>query len=337
MKKGMITSRLLYSIFITVLLLHFYIKTPNGKLVFIPFLICSISLLIKNIFLILNKDKYAVIFNKIFSIGFLLFWFGFLIFLCYTSVMNKAYSLLLFSIPFWIGGIYIMKKRLMKSSTKIASNRKTKISFEVIISCLLVAVTLLSGILMLFFGIKDTYKINKQTKDYLTTNGYYNNYKIYKTDKEGTTYKLIYIYKVDNKEYTISTDYGTNYIPKKNSVRKIKYNPNHPDEAILVGANSKNSLIYVGTFFILGSLTFVIFGLTVLGIFDKFKLDIISTYIGLVFVIIGIGIIVIKKGTTISLIETIKSFGLWILIPILFVIVGIHQIIKCLFFEKTKK
>lgn len=330
LKKSIMTSRLVYSIIVTLLLLYFYVKTSNGKLILIPFLICSTSLLIKNVLLLLNKNKCVVILNKIFTIGFLLFWFGFLMFWCYASVNNKEYSLLLFSIPFWISGIYVIKKRFIKASNKIVSNKKLKISFRIIISCLLVILALLSGILMLFFGIKNTYKINKQTKNYLITNGYYTNYEIYKTDKEGTSYKLIYTYQVDNKEYTISTNYGTNYIPEENSIREVKYNPNNPKDAILVGTNNSNTLIYAGAFFILGSLTFVIFGLTILGVFDKFKIDIIGTYIGFVFLIIGLGVILIQNGTTMSLIETIKSFGLWIIIPIIFVIVGIYQIIKCL-------
>lgn len=69
---------------------------------------------------------------------------------------------------------------------------------------------------------------------------------------------MTYIYKVDGKEYSITTDYGTNYIPDENSSREIKYNPNNPKEAVITGTNSKNSLIYFGAFFTFGALTFVI-------------------------------------------------------------------------------
>ena len=333
MKKGIIASRLMYSIIITLILVNIYIKTPNGKLILLPFLVCSIALLLKNIFLLINKDKYSKLFNKIYAIGFLMFWFGFLIFWCYTSVINKQYSMLLFSIPFWIAGIYFFRKRILDRNSKVANN-KFNINFGIVISCILVAVVLLSGILMLFFGIKDTYKLNKQTKNYHITNGYYQDYEIYDSDEDGTTYKLLYSYKVDDKEYIISTDYGTNYIPDKNSIREVKYNPDNPSEAILVGTNNKNVLIYCGAFFILGSLTFVIFGLTVLGVFDKVKIDVIGTYIGFVFVIIGIGIVLIQTGTTMSLLETIKNMKFWIFIPIMFVIIGLYQIIKCLFVKK---
>ena len=84
----------MYSIIITLILVNIYIKTPNGKLILLPFLVCSIALLLKNIFLLINKDKYSKLFNKIYAIGFLMFWFGFLIVWCYTSVINKQYSTL---------------------------------------------------------------------------------------------------------------------------------------------------------------------------------------------------------------------------------------------------
>ena len=129
-------------------------------------------------------------------------------------------------------------------------------------------------------------------------------------------------------------NYGTNYIPDENSLREVKYNPNNPEQAILVGSNSKNGLIYAGTFFTFGALTFVIVGLSILGVFDKIKIDIVRTYIGCLFTIIGIGIVLLQNGTTMSFIETLKNMKLWILIPIMFVVVGIHQLIQGL---KTQK
>ena len=180
----------------------------------------------------------------------------------------------------------------------------------------------------------DTYRLNSITKGYIATDGYYRECDIFSSDEDGTTYKLTYVYTVNNKEYSVTTDYGTNYIPEENSSREIKYNPNNPEEAIITGTNSKNGLIYFGAFFTFGSITFILAALSVLGYFDKFKVDILGTYIGFLFFIIGIGIILFQTGTTTSLIETIKSFGLWILIPIMFIIVGIIQIVKCLLKKK---
>ncbi len=337
--KRMYITRLIYSILTTGFLIYFFSKTINGRIIFIPFLICGFSQVIKNILMVLNKKDYAKIFDKVFVLGFLLFWFGFLIYWCFLSFRDKNYTLLLPTIPFWIVSIYIIKKKLLKTNKEVeckVSKKETKFDFKVIVSVLLVATALLSGILMLFFGIRDTYRLNKEIKNYIATNGYYKDYEIYKTDEDGTTYKLTYAYTVDNQEYYIETDYATNYIPEKNSVREVKYNPNNPDEAVLVGTNSKNGLIYFGAFFTFGSLTFILAALSVSGYFDKFKVDIVGAYIGLLFFIIGIGIILVQTGTTMSLVKTIKSLGLWILIPIMFVIVGIYQFIKSLL-HKNKK
>ena len=102
--------RIIYSIIITIILIKIYLKTPNNKLILLPFLVCSISLLLKNIFILLNKDKYFKLFNKIYIIGFLIFWFGFLIVWCYTNIINEQYLEMLFSVLFWIAGIYIIRK-----------------------------------------------------------------------------------------------------------------------------------------------------------------------------------------------------------------------------------
>ena len=332
MKKGLITSRLIYSIIASIILINIYIKTPNGKLILFPFMICSFALTIKYIFMLFDKDKYAKIFNKIYSFGFLLFMFGFLIFWCYKGIVDKQYSMLVFSIPFWIAGVYIIIKRFrnnteIKESSKKQS-KKLRLNFPIVMTCLLVGICLISGILMLFFGIRDTYNLNIQTRNYLVTKGYYFSYDVYNIDKDGATYKLTYKYMVGDKEYIISTDYGANYIPDENSIREVKYDHNIPEKAILVGSNSKNILIYAGAFFTFGALTFVIVGLSILGLFDKTKIDVVRTYIGCLFTIIGIGVVLLQNGTTMSFIETIKNMGLWILIPIMFVVVGIHQLIQ---------
>ena len=334
--KSIFISRLIYSLFVTMLLIYLFIKTSDGKVIIFPFLICSFSLLGKNIFLVLGKKNIVKLFNKIFIYSFLLFCFGFLLFWSYINFVNKEYISLLFSLLFLVVGIGLGKKYLFKTNKK-QLNSKINFNFKIIISIFLVAICLFSGILMLFFGIKDTYYLNKKTKNYITINAYFNSYDIYDIDDDGTTYTLTYIYTIDDKEYSISTDYGTNYIPDENSTKKIKYNPNNPGEAIITGTNGKNSLIFIGAFFTFGTLTFILAVLSMLGYFDKFKIDILGTYIGLLFLMIGIGIILWQNGTTMSLIETIKSFRLWVFIPLMFIFVGVFQLIRCLILKQNIK
>lgn len=305
----------------------------------IPFILCGFSLVGKNISLILNKQKYVNVFSKLYTLSFLAFWFGFLVFWGYLCIKDKNYLTILFEIPFLIVGIYMVRKFLFGIKPKDESNnKKIRFDFKVIVSSFLVLSVLIIGVSCLFFGIRDTYKLNKITREYVVTEGYFTDYKIYNTSKkDGATYKLIYTYKVDEKEYTVATDYGVGYIPEIDSVRRVKYNPNNHSEAVLVGTSGSNFLIYFGAFFTLGGSVFVLAALYIKGVFDKVKIDVMGTYVGFVILIIGIGIILFQNGTTLSLIETIKSMGFWFTIPLLFIILGIFQIIKCLFLVKKKK
>ena len=213
-----------------------------------------------------------------------------------------------------------------------------------IIPFFLVLIVLAVGLFCLFMGIKETYIVNRNTKDYLTTTAYFKDYEIFdSTEKwednnsnKHTTYRLIYTYKVDNKEYIIKTDYGSGYIPKINSERKIKYDPNNPSHAVLVDMNRNTALIYFGIFFTLGGMTFVLIFLQTKGLFDRIKTDVIGLYIGILFTIIGIGIIFVQNAMTSSFIETIKVMNFWILIPLMFIGVGILLTIKILFFKNRK-
>ena len=89
-------------------------------------------------------------------------------------------------------------------------------------------------------------------------------------------------------------------------------------------------MIFFGGFFTFGALAFVLGALNIMGRFDKYKVDVLGLYVGILFVVIGIGIPVVKYREMQSLSETIQAFGFWILIPIIMTAVGALQIVKCL-------
>lgn len=338
--RNVLIGRIIRStIIVLVLFLIFFHNSGIAKIMIIPFITCGLFSLGKNVCFLINKKKYANIFRKLFAKSFLAFWFCFLILWSYLVIKENNYWTLLITIPFWIAGIYIIRKFFLEIESKtLFKNKNLTFNFKIIVSSLLVIVILLSGVFCLFIGIKDTYKLNRMTKNYIITNGYLVNYEFYNPsnsskNNKGETYKLIYVYEVDGMKYTVSTDYGVGSIPEKNSIRKVKYNPSNPKDAILVGTNSKNALIYFGGFFTLGSIAFILGVLYIKGFFDKIKIDIMGLYFGFTFLIIGVGFMLFQNGTTSSFLETIKSLGIWIVLPVLFIIVGIFQIIKCLFFK----
>lgn len=103
---------------INTFLIYFFVKSANliTELAIIPFIICGLAMLAQIIFSYLNKPKFTVISHKVYICSFLLFWFGFLAIWCYFAIKGRMYSLLFFSIPFFIAGIYIVYKHLLKKS-----------------------------------------------------------------------------------------------------------------------------------------------------------------------------------------------------------------------------
>lgn len=85
-----------------------------SRMFIVPFIISSfisLGLVISSFF---RKIDWELLLNKLFIVIFLLFWFGFLIIATYISLINKEYSIVLFSIPFWIVGIFTIYKNFIK-------------------------------------------------------------------------------------------------------------------------------------------------------------------------------------------------------------------------------
>lgn len=112
MNKSINVIKLIRSILITLVLFILFFNISNEKLILIPFIICSIAIVLKDLFIVFNKEKYLKIFDKLYIFGFFVFWFGFLIYFDYLCYIDKNYQLLVFSIPFWLVGIFFIKKKL---------------------------------------------------------------------------------------------------------------------------------------------------------------------------------------------------------------------------------
>ena len=109
--KQIVTSIVVAGILLTVLLGTDDLLT---RLIVLPFLVFAVSLGLKNVLILLKKEKSAAKFSKVYVVAFLIYWFGFLICWDYISFTNGTYMQVLFSIPFWLGGVYFAYKRLFK-------------------------------------------------------------------------------------------------------------------------------------------------------------------------------------------------------------------------------
>lgn len=335
MKKGIFIANIIKASIVLAILVFALSSNEQLaiRLMIITFILLIICYMAKNLCGLLDKPSGAKVFQNLYTIIFMLFFVGFLITWSCSCIKSKQYFPLLFTIPFWFGGFLFFRKTLLKNKPEVKHTNKTSnFDFKIVISSILVFSVLSVGNFCLASGIKGSYQMGKKIRNYLPATGYYQDYEIYDLNNEtGQTYRLIYAYEVNGQEYTIKTDYGSGSIPSQNSTREIKYNPDNPSEAVFTGTNRNIVLISFGTFFLLGGSVFVLIFLSSKGVFAKVKIDIIGLYVGAVFLILGIGIIAFQMGEVASLKEVLKNMGLWIIIPIMFIIIGIIQIIKCFF------
>lgn len=100
------------------------------------------------------------------------------------------------------------------------------------------------------------------------------------------------------------------------------------------GKSGDIRLIFTGVFLIFFACTLVLTVLKLMGYFDRAKVDILQIYSGALSEAIGIGWIALKYRETQSFEKMIDAFGIWFIIPVLIIAIGIYQIIAGL---KNKK
>lgn len=99
------------------ILIHVFIHSNDviSKIVSIPFLLFSVSLFLKNFFLIRNKKGIALKFSKLLVISFSIYYVGFLLYWNYVSIIRKDYVSLLFALCMGIVGGVIIGRRFKKN------------------------------------------------------------------------------------------------------------------------------------------------------------------------------------------------------------------------------
>lgn len=196
---------------------------------------------------------------------------------------------------------------------------------------LFISIFILVGVVLLFFGVKSTYSRMEKTKNYVSIEGTFVGSNIYSSDDDGTTYTLTYSYRVNGNKYEISTDYGTGSVPDIGTKKTIKYNPNNPHEAIISGMGSNGFLLIMGFMFV--AIPLIILFTSIINrepnTGSAVHQKLLSIIIGSVFSIIGGAFyyIMCSSGNSLSIISALKANGFWVIIPILFMIIGIYVII----------
>ncbi len=94
--------------------LLFKVKGFIGKTIVLLFLIFALSMMVSKILFALNKEELAKKVSKIYVTAFLIYWFGFLIYWDYVNIVNREYISVIFSLPFWFGGCFVVYRRFKR-------------------------------------------------------------------------------------------------------------------------------------------------------------------------------------------------------------------------------
>lgn len=114
MKNGLIVQKLKTAIIVLILMVYFMSKTTSPIIIFVPVLFCSIASIGKNLGLLFDKKRLALFFDTLFKVSFFLFWFGFLFVACYIIIRDDNYRMIIYTVPFWLAGIFFIKRKLLK-------------------------------------------------------------------------------------------------------------------------------------------------------------------------------------------------------------------------------
>lgn len=84
------------------------------RIIFLPFLCCGYCTLGYYLSVAFQNQKFTKLFLKMYLVIFLIFWFGVLIIATISSIIQKQSEMIIFSVPFWLVGIYVAYKSFVK-------------------------------------------------------------------------------------------------------------------------------------------------------------------------------------------------------------------------------
>jgi len=190
-------------------------------------------------------------------------------------------------------------------------------------------IILLVGLVFVTIGISINKNYKEKTKYYVETQGKYIDAEKYSTGNDsGSTYSLIYAYEVNGRTYTVSTDYGTSFRPKKGTQKTILYDPADPSESIIKGNASGKFVFIFGLIFCVVPVGILVG--TILGHIKNEKIkNILETikciFIGVCFMggAAAIYYLMCAGGDDFSIGTALQTAGFAIVFPLIFAGVGI--------------
>ena len=114
MFKFLLIIRMIFLMFCNFLMISLFLNAGDfiTRVVMLLFLICFEANLFETVFMLFKNDNAIKVCRKIFFISFFAYIFGFFLFWIVYNIINKEYILVLFSIPFILLCVKIIKNRI---------------------------------------------------------------------------------------------------------------------------------------------------------------------------------------------------------------------------------
>ena len=224
---------------------------------------------------------------------------------------------------------------------RIVTVKKKKVQNPMMPIVIMLGLFILIGAVMIFFGLRGTWQLEQTTRSYAKTTGYLTGYILQaeeqydavKKEHTAATYYLVYSYAAGQGEYQVVTDYATSILPAMGTSAQIRYAPDDPERAVIVGPNKNAGLLFIGGMFavIPGVMLWVM--LKPVPKKKGRKIDTTGLVFGLVFATFGYGALYMATGeyTLSGIVQFYQtSFILPLAIPPLLIAVGLFVSIRSL-------
>lgn len=144
-------------------------------------------------------------------------------------------------------------------------------------------------------------------------------------------YIITYSYIVDSKEYIIQSEHAVKELPKQDETIKVLYNVNNHNINMFI--KEDQSMLYILIGLMMLSLPVVLYLLD-----DDMQKDISNSNVAVIVILLGIFFYIVAARflNTFNIIKLLNGNSLFVIMPIIFIIIGIYAIIKIQVYKKEQ-
>lgn len=195
--------------------------------------------------------------------------------------------------------------------------------------------SLFFGGIMFYLGIEQYNEVKSRPETYEIIPGTLVNYNAIEETGNGTKYRLVYVYCVNQEEYFLYTTAITDGTPTLYKQTNLYYDTANPTVAEIAYEDNYAVLILIGAVLCLVPAVFILAFLITSGAVSLSYISLSEVLLSIVFIVFSLVFNFVCCGS-LSPIEAIKAGGIYSIFSMLFLGAGLFLLFKGLFFKKFK-